>query len=415
LKYAISGMTIPSKFGDYVNVDSDFATIKYIFSVTTSMGKYEAYYELSIKKISEGSSNNIYTEHNVSENFKTVVFDEVLSYSFENENKKIRKSQLIDTRCTDVFIPESKYNCLIGKDKAKKTDLLVAKKLSYSSSKSFIFSKELLTAIRENHKGTTDFNRHIELLEALVFYGNFELFVINTANSGMISLNALPLSYRYEKDNINSVGSILLSLENSIVIPEEAVNKINNLISNVNIVLSQIIPGLTISVKNLGSQVLQNGLIGYKIELMSNKNSKEIPLRYESEGIKKITSVLQLLIAVYNRPSITVAIDELDAGIFEYLLGELLRIISDKGKGQLIFTSHNLRPLETLDKGFIAFTTTNPSNRYIRLTNIKDNNNLRDFYFRDIILGEQNEEVYAQTNNSEIAFAFREAGEICDS
>jgi AAA15 family ATPase/GTPase len=125
--------------------------------------------------------------------------------------------------------------------------------------------------------------------------------------------------------------------------------------------------------------------------------------------------VLQLLIAVYNRPSITVAIDELDAGIFEYLLGELLRIISDKGKGQLIFTSHNLRPLETLDKGFIAFTTTNPSNRYIRLTNIKDNNNLRDFYFRDIILGEQNEEVYAQTNNSEIAFAFREAGEICDS
>jgi AAA15 family ATPase/GTPase len=415
LKYAISGMAIPSKFGDYVNVDSDFATIKYIFSVTTSMGKYEAYYKFSIKKISEESSNNIYTEHNVSENFKTVVFDEVLSYSFENGNEKIRKSQLIDTRSTDVFIPESKYNCLIGKDKTKKTDLLVAKKLCYSSSKSFIFSKELLTAIRENHKDTTDFNRHIELLEALVFYGNFELFVINTTNSGMISLNALPLSYQYEKDNINSVGSMMLSLENAIVIPEEAVNKINNLITNVNIVLSQIIPGLTIGVKNLGSQVLQNGLIGYKIELMSNKNSKEIPLRYESEGIKKIISVLQLLIAVYNRPSITVAIDELDAGIFEYLLGELLKIISDKGKGQLIFTSHNLRPLETLNKGFIAFTTTNPSNRYIRLTNIKDNNNLRDFYFHDIILGEQNEELYAQTNNSEIAFAFREAGEICGS
>ena len=26
------------------------------------------------------------------------------------------------------------------------------------------------------------------------------------------------------------------------------------------------------------------------------------------------------------------------------LLGELLKIISEKGKGQLIFTSHNLRP-----------------------------------------------------------------------
>ena len=179
-----------------------------------------------------------------------------------------------------------------------------------------------------------------------------------------------------------------------------------------NIVLEQLVPGLTISLKNLGPQALDNGGKGSRIQLMSLKNNKEIPLKNESEGIKKIISILQLLIAVYNQPSVTVAIDELDSGIFEYLLGELLRIISEKGKGQLIFTSHNLRPLETLDRGFIAFTTTNPFKRYIRLTNIKDNNNLRDFYFRDIVLGEQKEEVYELTNNAEIALAFREAGEI---
>ena len=57
-------------------------------------------------------------------------------------------------------------------------------------------------------------------------------------------------------------------------------------------------------------------------------------MRYESEGIKKIVSILQLLIVVYNNDSITVAIDELDSGIFEYLLGEILRIISEKGNGQ---------------------------------------------------------------------------------
>ena len=114
---------------------------------------------------------------------------------------------------------------------------------------------------------------------------------------------------------------------------------------------------------------------------------------------------------MYNRPSFTVAIDELDSGVFEYLLGEMLRILAEHGKGQLIFTSHNLRPLETLDKGFIAFTTTNPENRYLRLTGVKANHNLRDFYYRDIVLGEQRETVYAPTNNSEIAFAFREAGE----
>ena len=143
---------------------------------------------------------------------------------------------------------------------------------------------------------------------------------------------------------------------------------------------------------------------------MSRRGDVTIPLLYESDGIKKIVSILHLLIGVYNNPSMTVAIDEIDSGIFEYLLGELLAIIQEKGKGQLIFTSHNLRPLETLDKKFIVFTTTDPKKRFVRLTNVKKNNNLRDFYYRDIILGGQMTPIYEPTNNQEIAMAFREAG-----
>ena len=143
---------------------------------------------------------------------------------------------------------------------------------------------------------------------------------------------------------------------------------------------------------------------------MSLRSGKEIPLSFESEGIKKIISFLQLLIAVYNESSITLVVDELDSGIFEYLLGELLRIVSEKGKGQLIFTSHNLRPLETLDKGFIAFTTINPNNRYVKLTNVKSTNNLRDMYYKNLILGEYRDDLYDLTSNSEIALAFRDVG-----
>jgi AAA15 family ATPase/GTPase len=190
----------------------------------------------------------------------------------------------------------------------------------------------------------------------------------------------------------------------------EITGKEGKVIDTMNNVLTQIVPGLTISTRELEKQTLKNGEIGTKIEIISHRNGKQIPLQYESEGIKKIISVLHLLITVYNNPSVTVAIDELDSGVFEYLLGELLRIIGEKGKGQLIFTSHNLRPLETLNKCFIAFTTTNPMNRYIRMNNVKTNHNLRDFYYRDILLGEQSEPVYEMTHNSEIAFAFREAG-----
>ena len=51
----------------------------------------------------------------------------------------------------------------------------------------------------------------------------------------------------------------------------------------------------------------------------------------------------------------------------------------------------------------------------IRFNHVKDNHNLRDFYFRDIVLGEQSEEVYEPTNNYEIALAFREAGDTIES
>ena len=322
-----------------------------------------------------------------------------------------------DTSAQKVFAPAGKYACLVGKDRDAAMNLMVDKKIVRGASRSFIFSRELLSSIRNNQTGKDDaeYQRHMKLIESLVRYGNYELFVINTANAGIISMNMLPLSFKLEEGETGAVGNILIPLEEAVPIPEEAVTMVEHIIENMNVVLSQIVPGLTIRLENLGEMVSANGKKGVRIQLMSLKNSKAIPLKYESEGIKKIISVLQLLIVVYNRDSITVAIDELDAGIFEYLLGELLRIISEKGKGQLIFTSHNLRPLETLDRGFIAFTTTNPCNRYIRMTNLKDTNNLRDFYFRDIILGEQSEEVYDPTNNSEIALAFREAGEYSGS
>ena len=201
-----------------------------------------------------------------------------------------------------------------------------------------------------------------------------------------------------------------LPLDKSIEFPKEDADIAQKVIEDANIVLPQIIPNLTVSLKKLETSVLNDGQIAVKIQLMSLKNNKEIPLRYESDGIKKIISILHLLIAIYNQDSITVAIDELDSGVFEYLLGEILRIVAEEGKGQLIFTSHNLRPLEVLDRCFIAFTTTNPKKRYIRPQGVDDVENLRDFYFRDIILGEQPEETYDMTNNADISFAFRKAG-----
>ena len=94
------------------------------------------------------------------------------------------------------------------------------------------------------------------------------------------------------------------------------------------------------------------------------------------------------------------------------MLGELLDIFNKSAKGQLIFTSHNLRALEMLEKDNIMFSTVNPERRYIRIKNVKASNNLRDMYIRGITLGGQDEVIYEETDSLRIARAFRKAGRM---
>lgn len=75
----------------------------------------------------------------------------------------------------------------------------------------------------------------------------------------------------------------------------------------------------------------------------------------------------------------------------------------------LSFGGYNWRVLDTYS---LIFTTTNPANRYLRFTNVKSNNNLRNLYYRYINIGGQKENIYEETNSFEISRAFRVAGRI---
>lgn len=415
LKDLLCGRPIPADYANYINVDSNYAHIKTKFRIKEpDSSEINIWYEYSMKAVQDESAQNVDT-HDASEiHHKVQIFDEVLSYSYRSETKSERKALLIDTRASDVFGPKSKFRIFFGNDAKIRQELIVAKAMASATSRSFIFSGDLINSLRkqeESRKEDQQFLFQKNILERMIQYGNFELFVMGTSNTGLISLNAQPVSFQYHKGLKSAYGKILLPLQGPVEVDEQTFTVIEGVINNLNVVLTQIIPNLTIKLQDLGSVMLKDGRKGHSIQLMSRKNDRLIPLKYESEGIKKIISVLQLLVVVYNCSSITVAIDEFDSGIFEYLLGELLRIISEKGEGQLIFTSHNLRPLETLDSGFVAFTTTNPENRYVRISGVKANNNLRDLYYRNIVLGGQEEKLYDTTDNAEIALAFREAGE----
>ena len=416
LKLLLTGQKLPSTICDYINISSASHTCELNFELLIEDNNkhiligYDV--ELGITTSITGESN--ITDDTSDRENQICITKERIQYKIEGVDTNIRKSILIDTDvpAKQIFKPKSKLDLLVGRDMDDITDLIVNKKQAKAESRSFIFSPEFMKRLYIRNKlmsSNKNFELMYSILTDLAKYGNHDLFVVTTEHSGLISLDALPLEINYRADTRHIVGTIGLSLNQPNVFPV-VVQDIRDSIAMMNLVLTQIVPGLTIGVETLGKEKLQDNQDGERFELVSYKSNTYIPLKYESEGIRKIISVLGLLISVYNRKSITVAIDELDSGIFEYLLGEILRIISEKGEGQLIFTSHNLRPLETLDKGCIAFTTTNPSNRYTRMVNVKTSNNLRDFYYRDIMLGEQNEELYKSTNNAEISYAFRKAG-----
>ena len=223
---------------------------------------------------------------------------------------------------------------------------------------------------------------------------------------GTMKLHALRMM---EGSRINA--EVLLDTKRSFWLDARLFPLVRESFRSMNAVLKEMIPGMQIEIRDFGEEIGPEGVRGSRVQLLSCRNGRSIPLHYESEGIKKLLSVLQLLIWSFNHRSATIAIDELDSGVFEYMLGELLRIFSEQGRGQLIFTSHNLRPLETLDKNCIAFTTVNPMNRYVRMKGIMANNNLRDCYFRRILTETDGDALYIYTDNAKLSYAMRTAGE----
>ena len=323
-----------------------------------------------------------------------------------------RMNPIMETCSTDTKVlitPDTKKRELFGKKTQILDELRVTKRLCVKEHRSFLFSNEVFVLLQEGSGNTLWYH----MLAALRHFAGASLFVVNNRGAGLSTMETeLPVIYRKE----NSLGQLKLPLDQPAIIPAVDFSIAREVISTINVVLREVIPGLEIELAPLGKEFTEQGGIGIQAQLVrtiSNPETNEaiqLPLKYESEGIKKIISILHLFICAYNSPGITLAIDELDSGIYEYLLGELLQIMQKSGLGQLIFTSHNLRPLEMLNSSSIIFTTTNPESRYVRASNIKPSNNLRLRYFRDITLGSDGEELYQETNSIEIAHAMRKMG-----
>lgn len=215
----------------------------------------------------------------------------------------------------------------------------------------------------------------------------------------------LPVLYR----NSDNDSYLRLKLEEENQLPEELYSMVQNNINMINEILEALIPGCQLGIYDQKNTLLEDGREGISFMITSVRGGHQIPLRCESAGIKKIIVLATKLMSYYNDPSYLLVIDELDTGIFEYLLGEMVEVLREGAKGQMIFTCHNLHSMELLDKECVVFTTVNEKKRYIRPKNISKNKNLRLAYLASLSLGGQEEDLYSDTDKQDFAEALEDA------
>lgn len=118
---------------------------------------------------------------------------------------------------------------------------------------------------------------------------------------------------------------------------------------------------------------------------------KSIPSELESDGTRRILNQFDTIIG--SLLGETVIIDEIDNGIHDVLMKNIIMSIKDEITGQLIITTHNTLLLEILPKEYIYILSTdyngNKTINSIKEYGIKiqKNNNARDLYFKGVFGG----------------------------
>lgn len=344
---------------------------------------------------------------------KSVIINEKLTYKqYDSENQKWSKeSKLIEvdfSKDLSSFISPLAFLSSMKKiDKNIPNELVLLRGISNSKDSTFIFSDELINILLRND----EYKSIAVAVRNMKIFAIHNMHVYNNKSISQIAANdAIPFFYKNETENlINTfVGRFNIFGESKLQISLK--NVIYEYFQEIDIVINKIIPNMRVKVVDLGNTILDDASEGFKCEVVSIRNDVQIPLRLESDGIKKIISLISAMVDVFNNKYSILIVDEFDSGIFEFLLGEILISFKQNAKGQLLFTSHNLRALEVI-KESIIFSSIDENDRYISYPRISDTGNLRSQYIKRLFLDDNNK-FAEQIDIYDIYRAFVKAGEL---
>ena len=405
LKSMMTGTELPTEILAYIKEGEDSSVVKAGFDVAHDNKEYKISYSFRIKRYTR-----VFDEE---EREGFIISAEHLTYSEKVDEKWTRNNTLFeyDIDKYSGIKPKKNYMSIVGDSQDKEDDIRLLIRNQLKHPKSVLFSIDFINMLKDSAFDDSLKN----MLQWLKHYAKFYIIICDNEKNGIVNANIMiPFQFLQNYKDADELLTGGLSLMGTSQVPEVLYTKINKNISRISQVISQLVPNLSIKLNETARTINKKGESVVEVELVSVHNDVAIPIKLESDGIKKIVSILACIIAAFNNQSVLLAIDELDSGIFEFLLGEILESFYKEAKGQLIFTSHNFRALEILGKYNIVVTTTNEKRKFIRFKNIRPNNNLRDVFYHDLVLGGQDECLYEPTNIYRIGSAFRKAGDLID-
>lgn len=404
LRCLMAGWSVPDEcIVGLVRQGSESASISAVFSV----GDDEVGYSVRLKPI---------------ENGKAHVGQETVELRSPGERKRV----LLDHKVSEedemgllvsTLSPVSQWNSLKSVRRADEK-FRQEETLAWSQGRSFVFATSFFDALKvideeisdtsnlpkaKRDARDTNLRPLISVLSALSNYARENMRIMTTREGAAVSFGCVPIAHGSRFD--------VLNITQPVIVPQDLQPVIEQMVEQSNEVLPTVIPGLQLGC-DMQDDVTDDRQPGVRVFLRSERNGVAIPFWAESEGVKRIVGMMSLLIRMFNESDVCIAIDEIDSGIFEILLGTLLQVIAEYGRGQLIFTAHNLRVLEVLSDKSIVFSTSNPKNRFTTIKGVRDSNNLRNMYIRAVNIDDQPEELAPRVRKSRVAVAFNKAGRV---
>lgn len=399
-KTLLQGQPLPEDMGNFIKFGEEFCKCEFTFFFLpndVNKEKMIVTYSFCIKH--DKNSFSIKSE---------LLKYQTISLDGSTSSKKIIDYDFDKSGYHESFMTAENISFLKRNSKENYKTLEAYLFLNKSLKESFIFGSKTMP-----HFLSSFVNSPIsEILSCLRHFASKYLFVFkNEYSARIMEGNEFRITYSKEIENQRLLGQFIFKYtDGPVALLLSDLKRWKKIIKNLNVVLKTIIPNMEIQIDEGDSDFTKDGKEFKRIRLLSVRDNIPILLKYESDGIKKIISILGIIIDMYNNPTVTLVVDELDSGIFEYLLGEIVKILEESGKGQLIFTSHNLRPLELLKYKSLYFTTVNPNKRYTQLAAIKTNNNVRKVYYTALQLGTVDDDLYEMVDNVHIREALIESG-----